>query len=177
MKRLLLASSVLALCAGNAFAQTNSTSGSTSATGGAGALPSAQQPAGNTPAKPATPASPASPTSPGAVINPPTGSASGNVSGAVGTTPSGAAATVNTSTFTSMDTNGDGQLTKAEGKNIKGFSRQMKKLDTDKSGSLSTAEFAAFEIEEKKADDKKTMDDSKKPADKAPMGSSMGIGR
>jgi len=176
MKRLIIASSVLALCAGNAFAQTNSTSGSTRATGStSGTLPSAQQPAGTKPAQPAVPASPASPTSPGAVVNPPAGSAAGNVSGSVGVTTSTTAASANAATFTSMDTNGDGQLTKAEGKSIKGLSRQMRKLDTDQSGSLSAAEFAAFEIEEKKTD-KKPMEN--KPANKnAPMDNNMGIDR
>jgi hypothetical protein len=76
-----------------------------------------------------------------------------------------------------MDTNSDGQLSKAEGKANAELKKAFKKLDTDNSGSLSAAEFASFEL---KADtDVKAnpgTGSSNSPSDKG-MGGSMGIGR
>ncbi|HKY88082.1 MAG TPA: hypothetical protein VJL90_15090 [Pseudorhodoplanes sp.] len=70
-----------------------------------------------------------------------------------------------------MDSNSDGQLSKAEGKATKGLSKAWKKLDTDNSGSLSAAEFAAFEA-------KAETDVKAKPADaKGGMGGGLGIGQ
>jgi Ca2+-binding EF-hand superfamily protein len=46
--------------------------------------------------------------------------------------------------FSSLDKNGDGKISRAEAKADAALSKKFKELDTDKDGSLSMSEYANF---------------------------------
>lgn len=100
--------------------------------------PPANPPSGTQPATPATPGGAGTPATPATPADP---GAKGSLSGS-GNTPAGSV--TGSATFSTIDKNADGKITRAEARGDASLNAKFKDLDSNKDGTLSMSEYATF---------------------------------